>query len=94
MSDMYPLNVEPWEQNITTLVDFDAKWKDMIEEGDCPVGIYEGGGYASKGIYRPADNCRMRSNDHPGFCPVCRRAIERLIRFYTEEEKGQVEYHD
>lgn len=94
MSDMYPLNVEPWEQNITTLVDFDAKWKDMIEEGDCPVGIYEGGGYASKGIYRPADNCRMRSNDHPGFCPVCRRAIERLIRFYTEEEKGQVEHHD
>jgi hypothetical protein len=84
MSGMYPLNVEPWEQNITTLVDFDAKWKDMIGEGNYPVGIYEGGGYASKGIYRPADNCRMRTNEYPEFCPVCQRAIERLIRFYTE----------
>ncbi|MDR0746108.1 MAG: IgA Peptidase M64 [Mediterranea sp.] len=84
MSDMYPLNVEPWEQNITTLVNFDTKWKDMIEEGKYPVGLYEGGGYVSKGIYRPVNNCRMRTNEYPEFCPVCQRAIERMINFYTE----------
>ena len=31
--DMYPLDTEPWEPNITTLVNFDSKWKKMIETG-------------------------------------------------------------
>lgn len=94
MSDMYPLNIEPWEQNITTLVSFETKWKDMLKKGTptptspaerekYPVGVYEGGGYATKGVYRPADNCRMRTNEYPIFCPVCQRAIERIINFYT-----------
>lgn len=94
MSDMYPLHIEPWEQNITTLVNFTSKWQDMLKKGtptptspadksNYPVGVYEGGGYAAKGIYRPAYNCRMRTNEYPVFCPVCRRAIERIIHFYT-----------
>ncbi|MDE5585969.1 MAG: IgA Peptidase M64 [Muribaculaceae bacterium] len=29
----YPLDIEPWEQNITTMVDFDSKWKDMLTAG-------------------------------------------------------------
>ena len=33
---------------------------------------------------RPADNCRMRTNEYPTFCPVCQRAICRVIEFYTE----------
>ncbi|MDE5761103.1 MAG: M64 family metallopeptidase, partial [Bacteroides sp.] len=49
-----------------------------------PVGVYEGGGYSAKGVYRPADNCRMRTNEYPTFCPVCQRAIRRVIEFYTE----------
>lgn len=32
-SSTYPLDIEPWEPNITTLVDFDSKWKDMITPG-------------------------------------------------------------
>ena len=95
MTDSYPLDVEPWEQNITTQVNFDSKWKDMLPKGTPnptpvnqkekhPVGVYEGGGYSSKGIYRPAFNCRMRTNEHPEFCPVCQRALRRLIEFYTE----------
>ncbi len=32
-SDTYPLDIEPWEPNITTMVDFDSKWKDMIKPG-------------------------------------------------------------
>jgi len=95
MSDMYPLHIEPWEQNITTLVSFNTKWEDMLKKGTpnptppavsdkYPVGVYEGGGYAAKGIYRPADNCRMRTNEYPVFCPVCQRAIKRIINFYTK----------
>ena len=90
--NMHSLKHEPWEPNITTLVDFDSKWADMLPYGievpttvtpertaNYTVGLYEGGGYLSKGIYRPADVCRMRNNTAERFCPVCERAIERVI---------------
>ena len=50
------------------------------------VGIFEGGGYQSKGVWRGSDDCRMKTNSYPAFCPVCQRAIDRMIRFYTEEQ--------
>ena len=90
--EMHSLKHEPWEPNITTLVDFESKWADMVAEGvEIPtqvtaersknyvVGVYEGGGYRAKGIYRPTDVCRMRNNTAEQFCPVCQRAIERVI---------------
>ena len=49
------------------------------------VGVYEGAGYTKKGIYRPVTECRMKINEAPAFCPVCQRALERLINFYTEK---------
>jgi hypothetical protein len=79
MTDTYVLDVEPWEPNITTLVDYDSKWKDM--DG---AALFEGGGYSAHGIYRPADTCRMRANQAPAFCPACQRALSRMILFYTE----------
>lgn len=95
-SDTYPFDVEPWEQNITTLVNFEEKWKDMLPDNipipttpnskePYKIGVYEGGGYSAKGIYRPAFNCRMRTNNATTFCPVCQRAIERMIKFYTDK---------
>ena len=95
--NMHSLKHEPWEPNITTLVDFDSKWADMLPYGievpttvtperteNYTVGLYEGGGYLSKGIYRPADVCRMRNNTATRFCPVCERAIERVIVHQAE----------
>ena len=92
-SDFYPTNVEPWEPNLTTLVNFDKKWKNMLPEG-APVptpekqwkkeklGVYEGGGYVSKGVYRPWINCLM-NNLHTidVFCPVCSKSIQEVIDF-------------
>ena len=78
---MYPHDVEPWEPNITTRKDFKSKWEDMT--GKQGVGLYEGAGYSLKGVYRPCRDCRMRTNENPDFCPVCRRARTRLIDFYT-----------
>lgn len=78
----YP-DIEPWEQNITTKADFSSKWKDLYDQG--VAGLVEGGGYQTKGVWRACEDCRMRTNDAPAFCPVCQRAIERIIRFYTEE---------
>lgn len=93
MNNLYPLNIEPWEQNITTRINFAEKWEDMLneytpvptpvtEKKKYPVGVYEGGGYSAHGIFRPAYNCRMRTNSHPDFCPVCQRSLQRLIEFY------------
>ena len=94
--EMHSLAHEPWEPNITTLVDFNSKWADMVAVGiEIPtavtqersdnyvVGVYEGGGYRSKGIYRPTDVCRMRNNTAERFCPVCERALERVILHQT-----------
>ena len=95
----YDLKYEPWEQNITSLVDFKSKWADMMPKGskiptqptdklkeNYTVGVYEGGGYITKGMYRPAVICRMRDNVATQFCPVCQRAIERIINYNTKEE--------
>lgn len=95
MNDTYPTDVEPWEQNVTTRVDFASKWQDMIPEGTPlptpadnfnmhEVGLYEGAAYSARGLYRASYNCRMRTNEYPAFCPVCQRALRRLIEFYTE----------
>lgn len=109
---MYPDDTEPWEPNLTTLVDFQSKWADMLPKGtpvptppdpkvpnyrkitndkeqrllDAAtqrVGVFEGGGYQSKGVYRPAQECRMKINEVANFCPVCSRAIQRITDFYT-----------
>jgi hypothetical protein len=48
------------------------------------VGVFEGSGYMSEGLYRPAVNCIMFSRNMAGFDPVCRRAIERVIDHYVK----------
>ena len=97
-SDFYNLKVEPWEPNITTNVDFASKWKAMIPDS-IPIptprvqkykdvtGMFEGGGYLGKGVYSPGMDCRMSSNEAKGFCPVCQKAIIKMIKYYTEQNK-------
>jgi len=94
-SDFYPLDVEPWEPNLTTLVDFDKKWKNLVPK-KVPVptpaekkyidqtGVFEGGGYAAKSVYRPAHDCLMNTFKGEKFCEVCEQAIEKMILFYSE----------
>jgi hypothetical protein len=93
--EFYPLDVEPWEPNITTLVNFDSKWEKMIDKVT-PVptpneekyanitGLFEGGGYSAKGIYRPELDCRMKSNSAKGYCSVCSAAVKKMIEFYIK----------
>lgn len=79
---MYFSDTEPWEPNLTTQHDFRGKWENLIQEGK--VGLVEGGGYLSHGVWRGQEDCRMRTNEFPVFCPVCQQALTRLIKFYTE----------
>lgn len=92
-NDYFPLDVEPWNPNLTTLVDFPSKWKGSLDK-EMPVpspaddnyhdkvGVYEGGGYVAKGVYRPMIDCRMHTNDAV-FCPVCSGALKRMMAVYT-----------
>ena len=76
----YP-DVEPWEPNITTQADFSRKWEKML--GQPGVGLIEGGGYQSKGVWRASEDCRMKTNAAEDFCPVCTEAVRAIVRFYT-----------
>lgn len=96
---MFPSDTEPWEPNITTLVDFESKWADMLDDKvkipTAPtgqnlytqLGVYEGAGYQSKGVYRPVQECLMKITEAPVFCPVCVRAIGRMIDYNTKQGK-------
>ena len=92
--DIYNKNVEPYQPNLTTLVDFDKKWKNILDKNTKiptevnsdninTVGVYEGGGYQAKGIYRPYINCKMKALDYD-FCPVCQRAIIDIINYHSK----------
>lgn len=96
---LYDLGVEPWEENLTTLKDFGRKdWSRMIDK-DTPVptpdtkkyenavGVFEGGGYNEKGIYRPSKKCLMNSfYGVEEFCPVCKHSLEKMIRTLTNKQ--------
>ncbi|MDD2413170.1 MAG: M64 family metallopeptidase [Bacteroidales bacterium] len=94
VEEYYPTHIEPWEPNITTLVSFDEKWKDMLKDNTpipTPVegyrnvvGVFEGAGYQSKGVYRPAVSCTMKDVVYNNFCPVCSKAIKQMILFYSK----------
>jgi hypothetical protein len=93
--EFYPLNVEPWEPNITTRVNFGAKWEKLIAK-DTPLptpseekyinitGLFEGAGYSAKGIFRSELDCRMKSNGPKGYCSACRNAVKEMIESYIK----------
>jgi hypothetical protein len=93
--NFFDLNVEPWQPNVTTLVNFKAKWQHLVKANvpvptpaekhfEKEVGVFEGGGYVEKGVYRPAINCRMKTNEADGFCAACQAAIVNMIEFVTD----------
>jgi len=63
---------EAWETTFLSSMKFSGK-----------VGAFEGASYEAKGLYRPSTDCIMFTRDKVGFCPVCRRAISRIIDLHT-----------
>ncbi len=97
-NEFYPRGVEPWEPNITALLDPERlKWAELVEDGtpiptpaDDPrfgekVGAFEGAGYAAKGLFRPAVDCKMFSKGHQEFCAVCKKAMIEMIHRYAQD---------
>ncbi|MCL2435108.1 MAG: IgA Peptidase M64 [Lentimicrobiaceae bacterium] len=93
--DFYPEGIEPVEVNLTTLVDFDKKWKHLLAP-DLPVptpdtdefnnmlGVFEGGGYVAHGVFRPWRNCTMKEKAYNGFCPVCKEGFMKMFEYYSK----------
>lgn len=92
---LYDMTVEPWQVNITNLVDFDSKWKNLVDKNTPiptpdtqnyynKIGAFEGAGYVKKEIYRPSHDCKMRSNNSDNFCKVCYNAVYELLEFYSK----------
>ena len=85
----------PWEPNLTAMLNFDAKWKSLVDE-KIPIptprkaeylnkiGVFEGGGYLEKGIYSPSMTCWMKESRAEGFCEVCKKAIIKSILLQTK----------
>jgi hypothetical protein len=93
--DYYPKNVEPWEKNITTLVDFSSKWEKDVKKGTpipTPpdsiylnnIGAFEGAGYVAKGVYRPTYNSIMRTLSAKRFNKPSSDAIRQVIQLYSK----------
>lgn len=93
---LYPPDVEPWNPNITTMVDFASKWQRLIPEGTplpapesdadkYPLGLYMGADYNSHVVWRPSASCRMRDNKCVSFCEACVEALRSIILYYTEQ---------
>lgn len=95
MSSFYDKTLEPREENITTLVNFDKKWKHKLPKklkipteislkNKNNLGVYEGAGYTSKGVYRAFQECKMKSNSTKEFCEVCEETIVKVLNYYKE----------
>ncbi|MSP15230.1 MAG: peptidase M64 [Myxococcales bacterium] len=135
-----PAGCEPWEPNITALLDpAQLKWRDLVSSGTPlptpwdqaafdaldlayqkrraealaanaddatnealmreikasggkqlasepwygKVGAFRGAGYEATRLLRPSVDCIMFTRNPTAFCPVCERAIERVIDRYT-----------
>ncbi|MDR2971910.1 MAG: IgA Peptidase M64 [Bacteroidales bacterium] len=94
--DFYPEGVEPVEPNLTTLVEFEKKWKLLLQDVPVPtpdtdeynnvIGVFEGGGYVAKGVFRPWRACTMKEKIYNGFCPVCKEAFGKVFEYYGSSE--------
>jgi len=86
----YQRGVEPLEPNITAWLKPDqVKWAHLLtpdvplptpaeDEFDGKVGLFEGAGYAKKGMYRSCLHCVMGAGGLE-YCAACREAIRKVI---------------
>ncbi|MEW6746848.1 MAG: M64 family metallopeptidase [Planctomycetota bacterium] len=92
-NDFYPEGIEPWEPNLTALLDRERlKWREFLSPGtplptpaEDPayreaVGAFEGAGYRERGLFRSQRHCLMRDGGETPLCAVCRRVIEAMIK--------------
>ncbi len=81
-----PCAFESSQPNVTNQSTRDTvPWSDLVTASELPtpagsggVGAFEGAAYCPQGMYRPEDNCLMRTLGTP-FCAVCAREVNRFF---------------
>lgn len=63
------------------IAEIKTKYRKLLKD---KVGLFEGAGYSSRGLYRPEIECLMFSNRGKQFCRVCQEAISLMIHYYSE----------
>lgn len=48
------------------------------------IGVFEGAGYLSKGLYRPMIDCLMFSKGKKPYCKICENAVGKVIKEYIK----------
>lgn len=96
VSALYPANKEPWEANLTTFVDFEGKWENMISESTPVPTPFEKsmlkmpqeelviGAYEGGGYLEKGvyrPTPQCMMNQLRDFCPVCQKAITEYLDY-------------
>lgn len=96
VSALYPKDKEPWEANLTTFVDFESKWKSMInKETPIPTPFDNSmlkesqekltlGAYEGGGYLEKGiyrPTPQCMMNQLRNFCPVCQEAIKEYLDY-------------
>ena len=51
------------------------------------IGVFEGGGYVEKGVYRPYKSCTMKESVYDAFCPICYKVLFDVFNYYANTIK-------
>ncbi len=96
VSALYPKGKEPWEANLTTFVDFDRKWKSMIDKNTPIPTTFDKamlkekqenlilGAYEGGGYLEKGiyrPTPQCMMNQLRNFCPVCQKAIQEYLDY-------------
>ncbi len=99
VSALYPADKEPWEANLTTLVNFKGKWEQMIDkETAIPTTVNDSllalpdtqwpiGAYEGGGYLEKGIYRpwpKCMMNQLYNFCPACCKAIEKYLDYICE----------
>ncbi|MBQ3538352.1 MAG: peptidase M64 [Bacteroidaceae bacterium] len=96
VSSFYPAGKEPWEANLTTFVNFDKKWKNMIADDTAIPTPFDSimlstpqeeliiGAYEGGGYLEKGiyrPTPQCMMNQLRNFCPVCQKAIVEYLDY-------------
>lgn len=77
--DTTEINKQNKYPNLATADKIEAKWG--------KIDAVEGGGYCSKGVFRPYEHCRMHALNDRFYCPCCKKIVRETIIRQTEPQK-------
>lgn len=82
-----------WKSYFTPGISIPTVYDPATMDDNTTVGMFEGCDHYGKGVYRPAQKCRMNSNDRE-YCPVCRGVFDDLVDGFLDTASDFVTYEN